>query len=479
MITVLGGKRRGCSGPTRRETLKVGALSLLGGFFSTPALAALEQQRHSAGPPARAKRVILLYLQGGAPTQDMYDLKPEASSEVRCDFAPIPSSAPGIDVCELLPMTARVMDKTCVVRSVYHNGPCHNNQPMYTGRDEGLRDEGARASDPPSMGSVIAQYDELNHRRTLVPPYVFLPCALGWGERRVKGGPHGGFLGHRYDPFSTTCKAHVAKPPDENWNPQMVLGEPLLNELDLGDGITLDRLSRRRGLLDQFDDQLQHHENTQSVRQFNQRQGVAFELLTSKAIRRAFDFHQESSERRDRYGRTLFGTSTLLARRLAQAGSRFINVSYDNMGKRFGVAQSAWDTHGRNFNMLRRSLLPDFDRVYSALIEDLDDCGMLDETLVVVMGEMGRTPKTNKDAGRDHWTHCYSALLAGGGIRGGMTYGASDADAAWIKDRPVHISDICATIYHSLGIDPEMPVYDRTNRPIPVARGGSALTELF
>ncbi len=479
MITMLGTRRRACSGPTRRETLQIGALSLLGGFFNTPTLHAIESHRRPQAPRARAKRVVLLYLQGGAPTQDMYDMKPKASAEVRSEFVPVPSSASGIDVCELLPMTARVMHKTCVVRSVYHNGPCHNNQPMYTGRDENLRDENARSSDPPSMGSVIAKYDELDGRQSSVPPYVFLPCPLGWGERRVKGGPHGGFLGHQYDPFSTTCKAYVAKPPDENWNPQIVLGEPNLNELDLHGGVTLDRLSSRRRLLDQFDDQLRHHERTQTVNQFNVQQRVAFDLLTSKQIRAAFDFKQESDAARDRYGRTLFGTSTLLARRLIEAGSRFINVSYDNMGKRFGVSQSAWDTHGRNFNMLKRSLLPDFDRVFSALIEDLDDRGLLDETLVVVMGEMGRTPKINKNAGRDHWTHCYSVLLAGGGIQGGTAYGDSDSDAAWIKDRPVHISDICATIYYSLGIDPEMPVYDRSNRPVAISRGGHVLTELF
>ena len=478
MITVPGTQRRG-SGRTRRETLKVGALSLLGGFFNTPTQAAFKNQRRAQAPSARAKRVILLYLQGGAPTQDMYDMKPEASAEVRSEFVPVASSAPGIDVCELLPMTARVMHKTCIVRSVYHNGPCHNNQPMYTGRDENLRDEDARSSDPPSMGSVISKIDEQVGRQAHVPPYIFLPCGLGWGEQRVKGGPHGGFLGHQYNPFSTTCKASVANPPDENWNPQIVLGEPLLNELDLREGVTLDRLSNRHRLLDQFDDQLRHYESTQTVRQFNVQQKVAFDLLTSKKIRSAFDFNQESDTARDRYGRTLFGTSTLLARRLVEAGSRFINVSYDNMGKRFGVAQSAWDTHGRNFNMLKRSLLPDFDRVYSALIEDLDDRGLLDETLVVVMGEMGRTPKINKNAGRDHWTHCYSVLLAGGGIQGGTAYGESDSDAAWIKDRPVHITDICATIYHSLGIAPEMLVYDQTNRPVAIARGGHALTDLF
>ncbi len=201
MFTMTGNRRRG-GGLTRRETLRAGASSLLGGLFCAPLLKAREKPGE-ASVPARARRVVMLYLQGGAPTQDMFDMKLDASAEVRSEFQPVASSAHGLDVCELLPMTARVMHRACVVRSVYHNGPCHNNQPMYTGRDEYLRDEEARSSDPPSMGSVISRLDEQAGRTPAVPPYIFLPCALGWGEQRVKGGPHGGFLGHRYDAFST------------------------------------------------------------------------------------------------------------------------------------------------------------------------------------------------------------------------------------------------------------------------------------
>ena len=164
---------------------------------------------------------------------------------------------------------------------------------------------------------------------------------------------------------------------------------------------------------------------------------------------------------------------------MIERGVRFVNVSWDNFSKRFEVSKAAWDTHENNFPMLRETLLPNFDQTYSALIEDLDQRGLLDETLVVTMGEMGRTPKINGKGGRDHWTSCYSVLLAGAGIRGGMTYGASDEQAAYIKDKPVHIRDICATIYHLLGIDPEMPVYDRANRPVAVAHGGQAISEIL
>ena len=197
-ITVLGGARRACSGPTRRETLKAGALSLLGGLFNTPALLALESLSQGYRP-AKAKSVVLLYLQGGPPTQDMFDLKPQAPGGVGGEFRPIATSTPGIDVCERLPLTARWMHKSAVVRSVYHNGGCHKNLPMYTGYDVNLPDEEFRDGDPPSMGSVCAYLDR--ERQKELPTYAYLPCPLGWGEVRKKAGPHGGFLGRRYDPF--------------------------------------------------------------------------------------------------------------------------------------------------------------------------------------------------------------------------------------------------------------------------------------
>ncbi len=181
----------------------------------------------------------------------------------------------------------------------------------------------------------------------------------------------------------------------------------------------------------------------------------------------------------DRYGRTLFGNSTLIARRLVEAGVRFVNVTWDLFWDRIQIDYDAWDTHTRNFAILRDNKLPHLDQTYSALMEDLSARGLLDETLVVLMSEMGRTPRVNANGGRDHWTYCYSVLLAGAGIRGGTVYGASDAQAAFVKDKPVSTSDICATIYHCLGIDPDMPVFDRSGRPTPVANGGSAIRDIL
>jgi len=348
---------------------------------------------------------------------------------------------------------------------------------MYTGYDVNLPDEEFRDSDSPSMGSVCAYLDRDVPRE--LPAYAFLPCPLGWGEVRKKAGPHGGFLGRKYDAFSTECTAFVDHPPDDIWSPQVVRGEPRLTDMDLIDGVTLDRLSRRRTLVDQFDDELRQLDAQHRLGNYPREQQLAFDMLTSAKIREAFDLSREDDRTRERYGRTLFGSTTILARRLVERGVRFINVSWDNFAKRYDVSKAAWDTHERNFPMLRETLLPNFDQTYSAFIEDLDRTGLLDQTLVVTMGEMGRTPRINAKGGRDHWTECYSVLFAGGGIRGGTIYGASDEQAAYIKDRPVHIRDICATIYHLLGIDPEMPVYNRFDRPLPVAHGGQAIMDIL
>jgi hypothetical protein len=232
-------------------------------------------------------------------------------------------------------------------------------------------------------------------------------------------------------------------------------------------------------LLHQFDDQVRRADARTAAGSDPTRR-LAFDLITSARVREAFDLAREPARLRDRYGRSLFGQSSLLARRLVERGVRFVNVSWDNFRERFEFPPSnqVWDTHERNFPILRDNHLPNLDQTYSALMEDLDQRGLLDETLVVMMGEMGRTPKLNANGGRDHWTFCYSVVLAGAGIRGGSVYGASDAHAAFVKDRPVHIRDVCATIYHCLGIDPDMPVYDRGGRPVPVAQGGSAIREI-
>jgi hypothetical protein len=483
MITMLGSRRRSCDGMSRRETLKVGALSLLGGFFNLPSLLALESGRGAARRPQRARNVLLLYLQGGPATQDMFDLKPDAPAGIRSEFRPIATNVPGITVCEHLPKMARWMHRTAVVRTVHHNGGCHNNLPMYTGYDVPPPDDSPRDTDPPSMGSVYLYQEQqaLGRKPGELPSYVYLPCPLGWGEARRKPGPWGGFLGQRYDPLCTECTAFTDRPMEKSDDMQPVRGEPLFKDIDLPDGMTLDRLADRRSLLQQVDDELRRRESLPVPQGFTGKRRLAFDLVTSARVREALDLKREPDRLRERYGQTLFGNSALLARRLLERGVRFVNVSWDNFRERFQFPPSnqVWDTHERNFPILRDNHLPNLDQTYSTLMEDLQARGLLDETLVLLMGEMGRTPKINDNGGRDHWTFCYSILLAGAGIRGGSFYGASDAHAAYIKDKPVHIRDICATIYYCLGIDPEMPVYDHGGRPVPIAHGGRPLTEIL
>jgi hypothetical protein len=481
MITVLGNPRRTCDGLTRREALTAGALPLLGGLFNLPSLLALEASGRARKP--RVKSVLFLYLQGGPATQDMWDMKPAAPAEVRGEFKPIRSNVPGIDVCEHLPRMAKWMHRAAVIRSVYHKGGCHNNLPMYTGYDVPPPDDSPRATDPPSMGSVMLYHEQemLGRRPGRLPNYVYLPCPLGWGEARNKPGPWAGFLGQRYDPLYTECTAYLDRPMKKSDDMQIVRGEPLFRDLDLPAGVTVDRLNSRVGLREQLDGKMRRLDSAPAQAGHSKKQRVALDLLTSAKVREAFDFKSEPARLRERYGGSLFGTSVLLARRLIERGVRFVNVSWDNFRERFEFppCYQVWDTHERNFAVLRHNHLPHLDRTYSALMEDLDARGLLDETLIVMMGEMGRTPKINGNAGRDHWTHCYSVMLAGGGIRGGRTLGASDAHAAYVKDRPVHIRDICATVYECLGIDPEMAVNDHNGRPVPVAHGGQAVTEIL
>jgi hypothetical protein len=484
MITLLGSPRLSCDGLTRRETLKAGALSLLGGFFNLPSLLAIEKSGSAQVRPGKARSVLLLYLQGGPATQDMFDLKLQAPAGIRTEFAPIPTSAPGIQICEHLPRMARWMHRAVVVRSAYHLGICHSNLPMYTGLDS-ARDEERRPTDPPSMGSVAAYHEQEILRKKPGPlsSYVYLPSPLGWGEVRVKGGPGAGFLGQRYEPLCTECTAYVDRPqasgPSDDL--QRVRGEILFRETALPEGMTLDRFNDRRSLLKQLDDQLDRPGLDSTLRGHASKQQLAYDLITSAAVREAFDLNQEPDRLRERYGRSLFGDAVLLGRRLVERGVRFVNVSWDNMRERFSppASNQVWDTHERNFPILKDNHLPHLDQVYSALMEDLDSRGLLDETLVVMMGEMGRTPRINAKGGRDHWTNCYSVVLAGAGVQGGSVYGESDSLGAYVKDRPARIRDICATIYHCLGIDPEMPVYDQGGRPVPIAHGGQALKDIL
>jgi hypothetical protein len=477
MITLLGSPRRCCDGLTRRETLKAGALSLLGGAFNLPALLALEDRRPAGAPAGKAKSIILLYLLGGAATQDMWDLKPAAPSGVRSEFRPIPTTAPGIQICEHLPRMARWMHRSALVRSVNHKAGCHNCLPSYTGYEVPMPDQHPRDTDPPSMGSVC---EYLRRRGGEFPDYVYMPCWLGWGQAFRRAGPYCGFLGHRYDPLTTECTPYADPGTNPSpGSPTIVRGEPILPSSVLGPELTLDRLHTRRGLLDQIDAGLRRVESEQALDSYGRTQQRAFNLLTSSRLKAAFDLSREEPRLLDRYGRTLFGHSTLIARRLVEEGVRFVNVTWDLFWDRIKVDFDAWDTHQRNFPILKDNKLPGLDQTFSALMEDLNDRGLLDETLVVVMSEMGRTPQLNPAGGRDHWTFCYSVLFAGAGVRGGTVCGASDAQAAYVKDRPVSTAEVCATIYECLGIHPDTTVPDRSGRPVPVAQGAQAIREIL
>lgn len=486
MLTMLGSPRRCCDGITRRETLKAGALSTLGGLSLPQFLAAKEAGAVRPGP---AKNVILLFLLGGAATQDMWDLKPEGPAETRGEFSPISTSASGVFISEHLPLTSKWMHRAAVVRSVNHKAGCHNCLPIYTGWELPPLDQHPRDTDPPSMGSVCeylrltGQKDPALAARSHgedVPDYVFMPCWLGWGQAFRRAGPYGGFLGKRFDALTTECEPSWDKQGHNPTpgRPQIVRGMPVLPNASLSQELTLDRLSKRRSLLGQFDDQLRKAE-TNTVTSYNRSQQQAFDLLTSSRLRNCFDLKQESDQMNDRYGRTLFGQSTLIARRLIETGVRFVNVTWDLFWDRVQVDYDAWDTHTQNFWILKNNKLPGFDQTFSALMEDLDQRGLLDETLVVVTSEMGRTPTVNRNGGRDHWTFCYSTVLAGAGIRGGSIYGESDAQAAYVKSNPVSTADLCATIYSLLGIDPEFRVPDKTGRPVEIAHGGRVIQEIL
>ncbi len=478
MLTVLGSHKRCCDGLTRREALRAGGLALLGGM-NLPNLLRAEAQARGPARPRKAKSVILLYLLGGAPTQDMVDLKPNAPAEIRGEFRPIDTSAPGIRVCEHLPRTARWMHRVAVIRSLNHRAGCHNTLPSYTGLEVPVVDNTiTRDTFPPSMGSVC---EYLRGDRGELPDYIYMPCYLGWGQAIRRAGPYAGFLGQRYDALYTECSPFrdPGTPAPGPGRPATVRGEPRLPQDRLAAGVTVDRLDTRRTLLQQIDGQLRRVETQRALDNFSRVQQRAFNLLTSSRVRAAFDLSREDTRTRARYGRTLFGHSALIARRLVQEGVRFVNVTWDLFWDRVPINYDAWDTHTRNFPILRDVNLPEFDQTYTALLEDLEARGLLDETLVVVMSEMGRTPRINGNGGRDHWTFCYSTFLAGAGIRGGTLHGESDAQAAYVKDRPVSTSDVCATIYECLGIDPDMTLPDRAGRPIPIAHGGRPVREIL
>jgi hypothetical protein len=476
MLNLLGSPRLCCDGITRRETLKAGALGVLGGF-GLPQLLHAEQAAAGHVWNGKARSVICLYLLGGAPWQDMYDLKPKAPADVRGEFNPVPTDVPGIDICELLPNHTQWMHRSALVRSINHRAGCHNCLPSYTGWEVPQSDlVNLSESHPPSMGSVC---EYLSGGRADSPAYIYMPCYLGWGQAIRRPGPTAGFLGSRFDPLYTECAPFVDHLPEAPLEPQPLRGIPSIPNTRLEGEMTVDRLNSRQSLLRQLDSERFRIEQRGRLGGFNRQEERAWSILTSSKVREAFDLDKVDPKIRDRYTRTLFGQSALIARRLVEAGVRFINVTWDCYWERLKLQYDCWDTHGQNFKLLRNYNLPYLDAVYGALMQDLADSGLLDETLVLVMSDFGRTPKINASAGRDHWTFCYSMLFSGAGIRGGTVYGASDAQAAYPAVNPVSTADICSTIYRALGIDHEMTVPDKMGRPMSINHGGTPIDDIL
>jgi hypothetical protein len=466
-----------CDRLPRREVMRVGGLSLFAGMSLPRLLRA--SQRPGGYEPARAKSIVLFNLLGGPSQMDMFDLKPRAPVEVRGEFQPIRTTVPGLQICQHLPNLAQLMHTSCLVRTVSHGYNAHNPLPIMTGFAGGNFNQiRAEPTDPPDIGAVC-QYLGMAPRH--MPGAVCLPCYPGWGESSMypgirRPGPYGGYLGQQYDPLFSVCDPKFDREPKvAYYDPVIPMGEPKLTSFDEQPGVTIDRLDRRRSLLSQIDQQFALARSNAAVDRMDGFGRRAFDILTSGRIRDAFDLERETAATRDRYGRHLSGSSLLVARRLVEAGVPYISVHAEIFG-RYG---HSYDMHENNFGMLKNCNLPILDQSIPALLEDLQARGLLDQTLVVVMGEMGRTPKINAKAGRDHWPQCGFSLLAGGGVKQGYVHGATDAQAAYPASDPVSPADLVATMYHLLGIDPHMTVPDQAGRPMPVAHGGDPIWPLL
>ncbi|MAV35324.1 MAG: hypothetical protein CMJ59_07675 [Planctomycetaceae bacterium] len=477
MLTIQSHARRVCSGLTRRDLLQIGGAGLFG--LSLENVLAAEQSSATL-PHARAKSVLFLFLFGGPSQLETFDMKPDAPSQLRGPFQPIASRTPDLKICEHLGRSAAVSDKYCVVRTMTHphndHNACHYIQTghAWTRTAANGSDVNARETDWPAMGSVVeyvSAHQSTGAARGL-PDYVYLPNRLGHLQGYDRTGQYAGWLGSSYNALATDIRKR-----DSNDNPFFRDCDDA--ELDFRikglvgpDAIALDRLQRRQSLLEQYDAARRRVDASPVFRAQDRLKTRAAELVMSDQIRQALDIRRESAALRDRYGRHLFGQSTLMGRRMVEAGSRFVTVLWD------APDGYSWDSH-RSSKHLEKHLIPGFDQAFSALLGDLDERGLLDETLVVAVGEMGRTPKANNVWGRGHWSYCFPCVLAGAGIRGGVVYGESDKEAAWPKDRPVSPEDLAATIFWALGIDPEIRLPDRNGRPVQIVENGRPLAELF
>ena len=471
MLSVLGRGATLCDGVNRREVLRAGGLSLLG--LGLPRL--LQAKDATRGTlPARAKSVILFNLLGGPSHIDMFDMKPNAPVEIRGEFSGIQTSVPGLTICELMPQLAQWMHKATLIRTFSHMFNSHDPLPIMTGFTDDKPSAQALPTDPPDIGA-ICQY--LGMGPSDLPGAVCMPCFPGSGQKgHRRRGPYGGFLGRQYDPVFTLCKPTFGREPKfPDYDPVMPIGQPFPPTADALPDMSVRRLDSRKSLVAQIDREFALAQASRAIDTMSDAQRRAFLMLTSPRSRDAFDLNLESAATRQAYGHNLVGSSLLIARKLVEAGVPFISVHqeiFDHYGH-------AYDMHSNNFGMLRNLNLPLLDQVIPALLSDLEGRGLLDSTLVVVMGEMGRTPKVNGSAGRDHWPQCGFSLLFGGGVQQGMVYGTTDAIGAYPTSNAVSPADFVATIYELMGIDPHLTVPDRSGRPIAIAHGGEPVRAII
>lgn len=427
----------------RRNFLRVGAI----GGMTLPHLLQLEKVFASDTAPKSDVNCLFIFILGGMPHQDMWDLKPQAPAEIRGDFQPISTAVPGLQISDVLPQTARVTDKFSILRSLTHTDSDHGRgfHIMMTGKEPGAGDFNGNQNNNqhPCIGSMVAKLGTPG----ALPPYISVPNFMN------SGGPS--FLGASYGPF--VIAADPAAP------------DFSVRDTSLPISVNSARSSRRRTALQQINQLEQEAEKlSKQVRSLDVFYEKAFNLMTSQAAKEAFDIQREPDTVREEYGMTSMGQCCLLGRRMVEAGCRFVSIENGH-----------WDTHRKNTWSLRELLCPSFDQAVPALLNDLEQRGLLDSTLVVITTEFGRTPRINDLAGRDHWPNVFSVLMAGAGIEGGQVVGASDKQAAAVADRPITPEDLTATILHVMGIDYETVLQTPLGRPIPLADGGKPVFELF
>jgi hypothetical protein len=446
-------QQRTCQGLSRRAFLQVGASSVLG-----LSLADLPRVRGASTGPV--KSVLLLWLWGGPAHLDTWDPKPNAPIEFRGPFQPIATRTPGIRICELFPQIAGLTDHIAILRSLRTHSNDHGVAGTIglTGSATGAVDLGgkARAGTPrPATGSVVAR---VRSSRSKLPPFLVIGGKLHQGKKAIIG-EGGGTLGALYDPFRLEFDSvHGTKIP----------------ALQLEPGLTPERLTDRQKLMQAFDQLERRTESLRATQAIDDYRAQAFELLTAAGARKMFDLSQEPVRLIERYGRTRFGQSCLLARRLIEHGVPFVQVNWsDHVEAEEDSGDGGWDHHYRNFQIMQDRHAPWLDQAYAALLTDLRERSLLEKTLVVAMGEFGRSPKINNKAGREHWEHCFSALMAGGGVRGGRVIGSSDARGEKPHDRPLTPADVAATVHHCVGVTSEQV------QTLGVAVDGKVIEELF